>query len=151
MAIEHWVTLVPDTKSLEKGIEKALAKAKEGATVEVKTDPAQAERAGRDAGKAIDKGAKDETANTGKDVGRQIDQGATGSARDTGATVGREIDKGATDATSGTGRVIASTIGTTLRNMASAQIGSTLGKVIRGDVGGAVSDVQSSLRACRMA
>lgn len=115
MALEHWVTLVPDTKSLEKGIEKALAKAKEGATVEVKTDPAQAERAGRDAGKAIDKGAKDETRDTGKDVGGQIDKGAKEGTKDTGKEVGTKVGKdagesGAKSAKSA-GRVIAETIG----------------------------------------
>lgn len=115
MAIEHWVTLVPDTKSLEKGIAKALDKAKEGATVEVKTDPAQAERAGRDAGKAIDKGAKDETRDTGKDVGAQIDKGAKEGTKDTGKEVGTKVGKdagesGAKSAKSA-GRVIAETIG----------------------------------------
>lgn len=145
MAIEHWVTLVPDTKALEKGIKTALDEAKKGATVEVKTDPAQARKTGEDAGKAIDQGAKDATANTGKEIGQQIDQGAVDGAKGTGTAVGQDIDRGATEATKGTGRVIASTIGTTLRDMASAQIGATLSKVIRGDIGGAVSDVQSTL------
>lgn len=115
MALEHWVALVPDTKSLEKGIEKALAKAKEGATVEVKTDPAQAERAGRDAGKAIDKGAKDETRDTGKDVGAQIDKGAKEGTKDTGKEVGTKVGKDAGESgakgAKSAGRVIAETIG----------------------------------------
>lgn len=74
MAIEHWVTLVVDTKSAEKRIADAFDKAKKNATVEVKTDPAQARKAGEDAGKAIDRGVQEATKDTAKDFGKAFDR-----------------------------------------------------------------------------
>lgn len=73
MAIEHWVTLVPNTKALKKGIEEFKA-ANKDVTVEVKTDPAQARKAGSDAGKAIDKGVQEATKGTVNDFGKAFDR-----------------------------------------------------------------------------
>ena len=91
MAIEHWVTLVPDTKSLEKGIEKALDTAKKGATVEVKTDPAQARKAGQDAGKAVDQGVREATKDTGKKVGKKVGDDVKSSTGSAGKSAGEQL------------------------------------------------------------
>lgn len=133
MALEHWVTLVPDTKSLEKGIKAAFDAAKKDAVVEVQTDPAQAEQAGREAGKAIDKGAKDATKDTGKDVGRQIDQTVTPEAAKTGNRAGTVL-----------GGAFGASFGQAARTVG-AQAGAILGKAMAGDVDGAVKDVTSAL------
>lgn len=91
MAIEHWVTLVPDTKSLEKGIKAAFDAAKKDSTVEVKVDPAQARKSGEDAGKAIDQGAKDATKNTGKDVGKKVGDDVKSSTGSAGKSAGEQL------------------------------------------------------------
>ena len=91
MAIEHWVTIVPDTKQLEEGIAKAFDKAKDAATVEVKTDPAQAEQAGRDAGKAIEKGAQEATKDTGKKVGKKVGDDVKSSTSSAGKSAGEQL------------------------------------------------------------
>lgn len=91
MAIEHWVAIVPDTKQLEEGIAKAFDKAKDGATVEVKTDPAQAEQAGRDAGKAIEKGAQEATKDTGKKVGKKVGDDVKSSTGSAGKSAGEQL------------------------------------------------------------
>lgn len=91
MAIEHWITIVPDTKQLEEGIAKAFNKAKDGATVEVKTDPAQAEQAGRDAGKAIEKGAQEATKDTGKKVGKKVGDDVKSSTGSAGKSAGEQL------------------------------------------------------------
>lgn len=168
MAIEHWITLVPDTKSLEKGIAAAFDKAKKGAIVEVKVDKGKAEKSGGDAGKAIDKGAKKETKDTGKDVGQQIDKGAKDETKDTGKDVGKSVDKGAKDATKDTGKDVGTTIGKDLGTEAEKsgknagitlgtalggalgsvvkdRVNSVLSKVISGDIKGAAGDVSSAL------
>ncbi|OBG32425.1 hypothetical protein [Mycolicibacter heraklionensis] len=168
MALEHWITLVPDTKSLEKGIEKALDKAKKGAKVEVKTDPAQARKAGEDAGKAIDKGAQGATKDTGKDVGKSVDKGAKEATKDTGKKVGESVDKGTKDATKNTGkdvgkkvgkdveeeskksgasagRALGTALGGALGSIVKDQIRPVLNKVISGDFKGAAADVSSVL------
>ncbi|MDD7813693.1 ATP synthase F0 subunit B [Mycobacterium sp. CSUR Q5927] len=168
MAIEHWVTLVPDTKSLEKGIAAAFDKAKKGATVEVKVDKGKAEKSGGDAGKAIDKGAKASTKNTGKDVGTKIDRGTKDTTKNTGKDVGESVDKGAKDATKNTGKdvgtkigkdlgteadksgktagtVLGTAIGGALGSIVKDRISSVLRKVISGNVKGAAKDVSSAL------
>ena len=91
MAIEHWVTLVPDTKSLEKGIKAAFDAAKKDATVEVKTDPAQARKAGQDAGKAVDQGVQEATKDTGKKVGKKVGDDVKTSGSSSAKTAGQEI------------------------------------------------------------
>ena len=91
MALEHWVTLVPDTKSLEKGIKAAFDAAKKDSTVEVKVDPAQARKSGEDAGKAIDQGAKDATKNTGKDVGKKVGDDVKSSTGSAGKSAGEQL------------------------------------------------------------
>ncbi len=91
MAIEHWVTLVPDTKSLETGIKAAFDAAKKDATVEVKTDPAQARKAGQDAGKAVDQGVQDATKDTGKKVGKKVGDDVKTSGTSSAKTAGQEI------------------------------------------------------------
>ena len=133
MAIEHWVTLVPDTKSLEKGIAAAFDKAKKGATVEVKTDPAQAEQAGREAGKAIDRGAKAETKDTGKEVGEQIDR-----------TVKPEAEKAGQRAGSAMGSAFGGVFGQVISGVG-ARVGGILGKAMSGDIKGAARDVGGAL------
>lgn len=133
MAIEHWVTLVPDTKSLEKGIEKALAPVSDGVDVEVKVDAAQAEKSGKDAGKAIDKGVQDATKDTGTKVGQKIDQ-----------TVTPEASKAGTRAGSALGDALSGALGKVAQAVAS-RAGATLGKVLSGDVEGAARDIGGAL------
>lgn len=91
MAIEHWITLVPDTKSLEKGIAAAFDSAKKDATIEVKVDPAQARKTGQDAGKQIDQGVQDATKDTGKKVGTKVGEDVKNSGAKSAKSAGREI------------------------------------------------------------
>lgn len=149
MAIEHWITLVPDTKSLEKGIAKALDKAKEGAKVEVKTDPAQARKAGEAAGKAVDKGAKSATKDTGKDIGKSVDKGAKEATKETGKDVGTKIGKdlGREAETSGksAGTALGTALAGALGSIVKDRVSSVLNKVISGDLKGAAADVSYAL------
>lgn len=143
MAIEHWVTLIPDTKTLKKGIEDAFKETKDAAKVEVTVDPAQARKTGEDAGKAIDAGAKDATKNTGKDVGEQIDKGATDAAKDTGKSVGNDIDKGATDAAKDTGKKVGTEIdkgAKTGTQNTGKSVGEAIGEALGTAAGQAVGD-----------
>ncbi|ORA77179.1 hypothetical protein BST28_18855 [Mycolicibacter kumamotonensis] len=91
MAIEHWITLVPDTKSLEKGIAAAFDSAKKDATIEVKVDPAQARKTGQDAGKQIDQGVQDATKDTGKKVGTKVGEDVKNSGAKSAKSAGQEI------------------------------------------------------------
>ena len=149
MAIEHWITLVPDTKSLEKGIAKALDKAKEGAKVEVKTDPAQARKAGEAAGKSVDKGAKEATKETGKDIGKSVDKGAKEATKETGKDVGTKIGKdlGREAETSGksAGTALGTALAGALGSIVKDRVSSVLNKVISGNIKGAAKDVSSAL------
>lgn len=168
MAMEHWITLVPDTAALEKGIAKAFDAAKKNAKIEVKTDPAQAHKAGEEAGKAVDRGVQEATEDTGKDVGTSVDKGAKEATKDTGKKVGESVDKGAKDGTKNTGKEVGTKIGKDLgaeaeksgRSVGTAlgtaiggalgsivrdRVSATLSKVISGDIKGAAEDVSSAL------
>lgn len=142
MAIEHWVTLVPDTNALEKGIEAAFDAAKKAATVEVKTDPNQARKAGEDAGKAINKGAKDAV----EPINPKVDKTA---AEKAGKQTGEDVSKGTKEATQGIGAAI----GEALKGAAikvgtdvGTKIGHHIGEgIITGDLKGAVGRIGATL------
>lgn len=122
MSIEHWVTLVVDTKSAEKRIEDMFDAADKRSTVEVKVDKEAARKSGEEAGRAIDQGAKDATKDTGKDVGAQIDRGTKDGTKTTGTEVGTKVGKDAGDA----GRSSAKTSGQQIAEALGGELGSRL-------------------------
>lgn len=133
MAGTYWLTILPETDKLEAGLKAAVSQVSRDAKIAPTVDKAAADKAGRDAGEAIGKGATEAADRAGKDIGDALGRGARESAEKTGRDVGDAIGKGASSEASKTGSAIGAALGTAIGEAAGKA-----GAVVSREISGAI-------------